>query len=177
MATRVRRVVTGKDASGKAVAIVDEVVEKIHVRAETGVANTVLWATAGAPARLADASDATKQKVGVVPPANGTIFKIIEFAPEKHLTSDYETRLGIFRGLNLAPEGPDQSHPRNPGMHRTATIDYVVVLSGEIYMLLDDTDILLKAGDVVVQRGTNHAWMNRSDEPCRMAFILVDATD
>jgi quercetin dioxygenase-like cupin family protein len=59
-------------------------------------------------------------------------------------------------------------------MHRTKTVDYGIVLSGEVYLVLDKQETLLKAGDVVVQRGTNHAWANRSSEPCRMAFILVD---
>ena len=62
-------------------------------------------------------------------------------------------------------------------MHRTKTIDYAVIMSGEIDMLLDDTEVHLKAGDVLVQRGTNHAWVNRSDAPCKVAFILVDAKD
>jgi uncharacterized cupin superfamily protein len=62
-------------------------------------------------------------------------------------------------------------------MHRTATIDYAIILSGQIDMLLDDTEVHLQAGDTVVQRGTNHAWVNRGDQPCRIAFILVSAQD
>jgi mannose-6-phosphate isomerase-like protein (cupin superfamily) len=173
----VRRVVTGKDATGKAVAIIDAVATNVHVRPETGVANTVLWVTDHAPAHLSDANDAGGRKVGIVPPPYGTIFKVIEFAPEKDLTSDYETRLRLVRGLGLAPEGPSREHPRDPGMHRTKTIDYAVILSGEIEMMLDDTNIHLQAGDVVVQRGTNHAWVNRGDQPCRIVFVLVDAID
>jgi quercetin dioxygenase-like cupin family protein len=64
---------------------------------------------------------------------------------------------------------------RHPGMHRTRTLDYAIVLSGEIYAVLDEGEVLLEAGDVLVQRGTNHAWSNRSDRPCRIAFVLVDA--
>ena len=59
-------------------------------------------------------------------------------------------------------------------MHRTETIDYAIVLSGEIDMVLDETDVHLSEGDVVVQCGTNHAWVNRSSQPCRIAFILID---
>jgi uncharacterized cupin superfamily protein len=65
---------------------------------------------------------------------------------------------------------------RHPGMHRTRTLDYAIVLSGEIYAVLDEGEVLLEAGDVLVQRGTNHAWSNRSERPCRIAFVLVDAT-
>jgi mannose-6-phosphate isomerase-like protein (cupin superfamily) len=177
LAAPVRRVVTGKDATGKAISIIDAVAANVHVRPETGVTNTVLWVTDRAPADLSDSVDAGGRKVGIVPPPNGTIFRVIELAPEKDLKSDYETRLRLVRGLGLAPEGPSREHPRDPGMHRTKTIDYIVILSGEIRMLLDDSEIYLKAGDVVVQRGTNHAWVNLGDEPCRIAVILVDAKD
>ncbi len=102
---------------------------------------------------------------------------MIEFAPAKDVTADYETRLRIFRGTGLAPEGGAGEKPREPTMHRTRTIDYVAILSGEIDMLLDDTEVHLKAGDVVVQRGTNHAWVNRGDAPCLAAFILIDAKE
>jgi hypothetical protein len=177
LAIPVRRVVTGKDATGKAIAIMDGVVTSVHARPETGVTNTLLWITDRAPADLSDATDAAGRKVGVVPPPEGTIFRVIEFGPEKDLTSDYETRLRLVRGLGLASEGPAREHPRDPGMHRTKTIDYAVILSGEIDLLLDDSDVHLKAGDVVVQRGTNHAWVNRGEQPCRIAFVLVDAQD
>ena len=64
----------------------------------------------------------------------------------------------------------------HPLMHRTETVDYALCLAGEIYLVLDDSEVLIKAGDTVVQRGTNHAWSNRSDQPCRMMFVLVDGT-
>jgi mannose-6-phosphate isomerase-like protein (cupin superfamily) len=64
---------------------------------------------------------------------------------------------------------------RHPFMHRTNSVDYAVVLTGEIYMIMDEDEILLKAGDTVVQQGTHHAWSNRGSEPCQIAFILVDA--
>jgi mannose-6-phosphate isomerase-like protein (cupin superfamily) len=67
--------------------------------------------------------------------------------------------------------------PRHPAMHRTRTVDYAVVMAGEIDMLLDDSEIHLKAGDVLVQQGTNHAWVNRGAEPCRIAFILIDSKE
>ena len=177
MASAVRRVVTGKDPTGKAIVTIDAPATNVHGRPETGVTNTLLWVTDAAPADLADATDAGARKIGIIPPAKGTIFRIVEFAPEKSLTSDYETRLRLIRGLGLAPEGPSREHPRDPGMHRTKTIDYAVILSGEIDLLMDDTDVHLQAGDVVVQRGTNHGWVNRGEQPCRIAFILIDARD
>jgi mannose-6-phosphate isomerase-like protein (cupin superfamily) len=177
MASPIRRVVTGKDSTGKTIAIFDGPATSVHRRAELGITNTLFWTTDSIPANLSDEEDAATRKVGIAPPPGGTIFRVVEFAPQREITADYETRLQIIRGLGLAPEGPSRERPRDPGMHRTKTIDYAVVLSGEIDMLLDDSEIHLKAGDVLVQRGTNHAWVNRGDAPCQVAFILVDAKD
>ena len=177
MATPIRRVVTGKNETGKAIVLFDGPATSVHPRKELGITNTMLWVTDTSPADLAGHEDAANRKVGVVPPPGGTIFRVIEFAPQKEVTADYATRLQIVRGLGLAPEGPSRERPREPGMHRTRTIDYGVVLSGEIDMLLDDSEIHLKAGDVIIQRGTNHAWVNRGNVPCRMAVILVDAKE
>jgi naringenin degradation protein FdeH len=177
MAASIRRVVTGKDASGKAVAMIDATVTTAHQRAEMGVTNTLLWVTDSVPADLSAAEDAATRKIGIAPPPGGTIFRVVEFAPNKEITADYETRLKLMQAIGLAPEGPSRERPRDPGMHRTRTIDYAVIISGEIDMLLDDSEVHLKAGDVVVQRGTNHAWVNRGNAPCQVAFILLDAKD
>lgn len=177
MALPIRRVVTGKEPSGKAVVQIDALAQNVHARPETGVTNTLLWVTDGVPAELADAGDAGARKIGVMPPTGGTIFRVVEFAPEKDVRADYDTRLSLMRALDLAPEGAPRDRPRHPGMHRTRTIDYAIVVSGEIDLLLDETDVHLQVGDVVVQRGTNHAWVNRGVEPCRIAFILIDAKD
>lgn len=177
MTTPVRRVVTGKDAFGKAIVAIDAAATSVHRRAEMGVTNTLLWMTDSVPADLSSHEDAGDRKVGITPPPGGTIFRVIEFAPHKEVTADYETRLKAMHAAGVAPEGPSRERPRDPGMHRTRTIDYAVILSGEIDMLLDDSEVHLKAGDVVVQLGTNHAWVNRSDAPCQVAFVLIDAKD
>jgi mannose-6-phosphate isomerase-like protein (cupin superfamily) len=177
LSSPIRRVVTGKDANGKAVVFQDGPATGTHRRAELGIANTLLWVTDCTPANVSSEEDAATRKVGIAPPPSGTIFRVVEFAPQKEITADYETRLQIIQGLGLAPEGPSREHPRDPGMHRTRTIDYAVVLSGEIDMLLDDSEVHLKTGDVLVQRGTNHAWVNRGDAPCQVIFVLVDAKD
>jgi hypothetical protein len=69
----------------------------------------------------------------------------------------------------------DRGSPRHPGFHKTSSVDYAIVLAGEIYALMDEGEVLLKQGDVLVQRGTNHAWSNRSDAPAYLAFVLIDA--
>jgi len=177
LATPVRRVVTGKDATGKAIAVIDGPANSVHHRPALGLTNTVLWITDSFPVDLSGQEDMANRKVGIPPPPNGTIFRVVEFAPMQEVTADFETRLKAIQAVGLAPEGPSREHPRDPGMHRTRTIDYAVVLSGEVDMLLDDSEVHLKAGDVVVQRGTNHAWVNRSSAPCQVAFIIIDAKD
>jgi mannose-6-phosphate isomerase-like protein (cupin superfamily) len=177
MNSPVRRVVTGKDSSGKAVVMIDGPATTVHHRPEGGLTITNLWVTDSTPADLSNPEDAATRKVGIPPLPNGTIFRVVEFAPEKEITAGYDTRLKMIQAIGLAPEGPSRERPRDPAMHRTRTMDYAVILSGEIDMLLDDSEVHLRAGDVLVQRGTNHAWVNRSDAPCQVAFILVDAKD
>jgi mannose-6-phosphate isomerase-like protein (cupin superfamily) len=177
LSSPIRRVVTGKDPTGKAIAIIDGPAPSVHRRPEGGLAITNLWLTDSTPADLSSPEDTSTRKMGIPPPPTGTIFRVVEFAPEGEITADYDTRLKMIQGIGLAPEGPSRERPRDPAMHRTRTIDYAVILSGEIDMLLDDTEVHMKAGDVLVQRGTNHAWVNRSNAPCQVAFILVDAKD
>jgi len=177
MSLKVRRVVTGKDSSGKAVVVSDGDAARVHERRQLGITNCVLWSTDSAPARLSDASDGAERELGITPPRQGTIFRMIEFGPQKSATATPQEKLELFRKMGLTPEGPTAADPRDPGMHRTRTIDYAVILSGEIDMLLDDSEVHLRAGDVVVQRGTNHAWVNRGTQPCRAVFVLLDAAE
>ena len=173
----VRRVVTGKDANGKAVVLFDGPALNVRARKETGAAATHLWLSDSTPADISRADDAAGHYAAIPPPPNGTIFRIVEVAPEANITADYAARLDHARQAGLVPEGPARDHPRHPGMHRTRTLDYAVILSGEVDMLLDDSEVHLKPGDVVIQQATNHAWVNRGDEPCRIAFILIDAKE
>jgi len=106
------------------------------------------------------------------PPAGGTIFRVVEFPPDK-IAGAFD-REAAFAAMG-AGHAMDPDASRHPGMHKTASVDYAIVLSGEIHALMDEGETLLRAGDCLVQRGTNHAWSNRSDEPCLVAFILVSA--
>ncbi len=173
----IRRVVTGKDGTGKAIVVTDGSASHVHARKELGVTTTLLWVTDSNPASLREQGDAGNREIGIVPPPSGTIFRIVEFGPAKDVPADYQTRRQIFERMGLTPEGPSRENPRDPGMHRTRTVDYVVILSGEIDMLLDESEVHLNAGDVVIQRATNHAWVNRGNQPCKVAFVLVDAQD
>src|SRR5499426_3998609 len=144
MGLNVRRVITGHDATGRAIVKIDEVAQNV-ASGRPGALACNIWTTEGFPANNDGNADAGQRKAGTTLP-NGSIFRIIEFSP----------------GLAA----------RN---HRTDSIDYIVVISGEIDMELDDSVVHLKAGDVMVQRGTIHNWVNRGTAPCVLAVILIDA--
>jgi mannose-6-phosphate isomerase-like protein (cupin superfamily) len=133
---------------------------------------TNLWVTDAAPAGNEGDADAAARPVVLEPPRSGTIFRVVEFPPER-AAAGFD-RKAAFAAMGAA-HAMDADASRHPGMHKTATVDYAIVLSGEIYALMDEGETLLRAGDCLVQRGTNHAWSNRSDEPCLVAFILVSA--
>ena len=126
--------------------MVDAVASTVLRREELGVTNTLLWVTDSTPADLSNQEDAANKKVGVVAPPEGTIFRVVEFAPESEVKADDQTRLRIMQGIGLAPEGNLRGKPRNPAMHRTKTIDYALILTGEIDMLLDDSEIHFEGG-------------------------------
>jgi len=121
-------------------------------------------------------ADRALTKVGLVPPKNGTIFRIVDFAP---LSPEAEKKMDINLMMKVVGDhAPARGlPPRHPMMHRTRSLDYAIIMSGEIDMLLDDGEVHLKAGDVVVQQATNHAWVNRGRKPCRVAFILMDSQE
>lgn len=111
--------------------------------------------------------------VSIERPPHGTVFRVIEYPPDRSRLANLD-REAVFRGMGAA-HAMAKEGARHPGMHKTNTLDYAVVLSGEIYAVMDEGDVLLKAVDCLIQRGTNHAWSNRTEEPCRIAFVLVDA--
>jgi hypothetical protein len=166
-----RRIVTGHDKDGKAVVLIDESVTPKQ-RTPGGNAISMLWVTAEAPADLASAQDRAGTPVGVPPPANGSIFRIVEFPPFKSSANAHVDHDAILKAMGIDPA--TQGYLRHANTHRTRSVDYAIVLDGEIDMLLDDTEVHMKAGDVMVQQGTNHAWVNNSGSPCRIAFILID---
>ena len=177
-ANDIRRVVTTHDASGKAIVGYDNVAPQTGGEAELGVKVFNLWVTDSTPADISGKADAATRKVGIPPPPNGSIFRIVEFHPTPKAGDLDPNFLAKIAGQDAKAGGKPGAKPaRHPGMHRTRSIDYAIVLAGEIDMLLDDSDVHLKAGDVLVQQGTIHAWVNRGKEPCRIAFVLIDAKD
>jgi quercetin dioxygenase-like cupin family protein len=144
----IRRVITGHNDKNVAKVILEDTAKNTKTP-RAGVASTLLWCSDEMPTDIAigeNAEDMGARILGTAPPENGSRFIIMEFAP------------------GIASE-----------MHRTETIDYIVMLSGEIEMDMDDSTVKLRAGDVMVQRGTNHAWANRGKEPARLAIVLLDS--
>ena len=174
----VRRIVTGHDRAGKAIVISDAPVP--HVRRSPhrpGVAFTNLWTTARMPAEIHGSTDPVTLEMALEPPPRGTNFRFVEFGPERDYIGsvDPEAARAAFAGMGGAAHAlTEGGTKRHPFMHRTKTVDYGIVLEGEIWLVLDDSETLMRAGDVSIQRGTAHAWSNRSDKPCRMAFVLID---
>lgn len=179
MQGHIRRVITGHDENGKAVVISDGLAPSVRTNPlRPGHIAVDLWKTFASPAILnEDEEDPTVGPRQIHPPPRGTVFRITEYAPETDAIRkmDAAQAIEVFKAQGSAHASTASRTSRHPLMHRTETVDYAVVLSGAITMLLDDQDISLKAGDVVIQRGTNHAWCNRSDKPCVMLFVLIDA--
>lgn len=144
MTLKLRRVVTGHDAQGRAKVLIDEQVTNVF-SPRPGAAYSVVWSSDGFPVSNDGDADPSAKKIGTTID-NGTVFRIVSFGP------------GVT--------------PRN---HRTDSIDYAVVMAGEIDMVLDGETVHLKAGDVLVQRGTIHNWVNTGTVPCVIAFTLISA--
>jgi hypothetical protein len=171
-----RRVVTGHDARGKAVVRSDGPCPVEHTNPDRpGYHISSVWATAASPRIGAEDPDPTFGPHRLPPPPQGTVFRVTTFPPDTLRTADAAKARAIFAAMGGEHVLTSKRRQPHALMHRTESIDYAIVLDGEIVLVLDDTEVALKAGDVVVQRGTNHAWSNRSDAPCRMAFVLVDA--
>src|SRR5262249_22841905 len=169
-----RRVVTGHDEQGKAIVLFDGPAPNMKQRKAGGNVLTMLWVTDENPTDMDASKDRADRQIGVPPPASGTILRVVGVAPAaaRGAAGAPAPMCGAM-GVAPAPEG----YAGHANTHRTRSIDYAIVLNGEIDMLLDDSEIHVKAGDVLVQQGTNHAWVNNSGKPCRIAFILIDAKE
>lgn len=174
--TPVRRVVTGTDGAGQSCIVADGPSPAIQtVAARPGYQNANLWRTDVFTDAI-HAPDDIEQHRGVLPPNGGTVLRVIDFPP---LPQDPEEQRRQMREVfeTIYPDAQHQpDSQRHPGMHITATVDYALVLAGEITAIMDTGETVLRAGDVLIQRGTNHAWENRTRQIARVAFVLVDAS-
>lgn len=171
MIDAVRRIVTGHDREGRSVIASDAAVSPDNVDHEV-----VVWATTRTPAD--NAAGPPPAAHPLEPPAGGTVLRIVEFPPESALAGLGESERRAFMAQLFAKMGAAHTlvdTRRSPGMHRTRTLDYIILLSGELTLLLDEGEATLKPFDVVVNRGGNHDWVNRGSVPARIAALLIDA--
>ncbi|AXQ21698.1 cupin domain-containing protein [Acinetobacter wuhouensis] len=175
----INRVVTGHDEHGKAIILKSGQLNNIHhLEHAPGMVFHEVWNTGEHQVITAKTEDVATGAVTLSPTVAGTRFRFVDFPPD----SEYIHKLSLdpekssFKDMGEVQAATSTSESKHPMMHRTETIDYGIVISGSITLLLDDEEIEVHENSVVVQRGTNHAWANRTDQVCRMAFILTDAT-
>lgn len=173
----IHRVVTGHDEHGKAVVSQNGALPTvIELSALPGTVFHEVWSTQGAPCLVSNGEDPTLAPLMLPPPALGTRIRFVDIPPDttEFLRHGAQSTRAAFAEIGDASASTAQADSPHPLMHRTETVDYGVVMEGEIVLVLDNSEVALQRGGVVIQRGTNHAWANRSDRVCRMLFVLVD---
>lgn len=171
----VRRIVTAVNEAGRSYIAEDGPSPAVlTMPARPSYRNSNLWRTLGAD-KPVSTPDSITQHSGVLPPPGGTVLRVIDIPPE---ASDPEERRrqteATFKSM-FADADHHGGHSRHPGMHTTDTVDYAILLQGELVAVMDEDETVMRAGDILIQRGTSHAWANRSGQVARIAFILVDA--
>ncbi len=174
MGQKIRRVVTGHKGRTATIMIDDLAPNATEINGWPGLWVTELWVTHAAPADNAQwGADEGARPLRHDPEPSGTIFRVVEIPPESR-TKGIDTD-AAFKALGSHNRPRPEDSAKHPTMHKTNSVDYLVVISGEMWMVMEEGEVLLRPGDCIVQRGTNHAWVNKSDAPCVLAAILVDA--
>jgi mannose-6-phosphate isomerase-like protein (cupin superfamily) len=173
MVQKIRRFVTGHNAAGKAIVIIDDhAPNATEIKGWPGLGVTEIWVTDETPVNNHGTKDRSLRAMRHDPTPSGTIFRVVEIPPEGAGKIDPQAAFGHLGSTNK-PSAADSA--KHPTMHKTDSIDYLVVISGSMHMLMEEGEVELHAGDCIVQRGTNHAWVNRSGKPCLLAAVLIDA--
>src|SRR5689334_11144681 len=174
----VRRIVCIDNGDGKSEAISDTPSPDVRTDpARPGFASTRIWVTDATPARIKGIRETLHLPHALEPPPQGSVCRIVAFPPDKVFAGKVGAReveayfqaMGSPQASTYSPQAP------HPYMQKTRTLDFCLILEGEITLVLDTEEVALEAGDTVIQRGTNHAWSNRSDKPCRIAISSHDA--
>jgi mannose-6-phosphate isomerase-like protein (cupin superfamily) len=175
----IRRVVTGHHPDGKSVVAMDG--EPPHIVSFPSVPGTYffeIWKTHTMPVPVDNGADPTLGPRRMGPTPNGCAVRIVQIAPEKDvkLPSTVQEMEQHFRETGSPEAATSRLGAPHPLMHRTESVDFGILIDGELTLILDDSEVQLKPGDIVVQRGTNHAWSNRGATPCRIVFVLLDGS-
>jgi hypothetical protein len=172
----IRRIVTGHDSAGRAVIALDGPPPTVQeLAAVPGTVFHEIWSTPATPAPIDNGADPTLGPIRLQPPPQGSRIRVVDIPPDRVQNAiSPEDAAAAFAAIGAAhaPAAPESARHRL--MHRTETIDYGILLSGELWLVMDEGEVKLAPGDIVVQRGTNHAWSNRSEETARIVFILID---
>jgi hypothetical protein len=174
----VRRIITIDDNHGKSVAIADGPSPDLRTDpARPGFSSARIWVTESSPVRIGDFRDAVTSPHTLEPPRHGSVCRVVTFPPDDTFRGKVGAKEveAYFRAMGSPAASTYSPQAPHPYMQKTRTLDFCLVLDGEIILVLDTAEVHLKAGDTVVQRGTNHAWSNRSTGPCRIAFSSHDA--
>ncbi len=175
----VRRIITGHDDHGNSIVLSDgpspHVLENLT---QEGRGLTDLWRTFAAPADNGGSADAADTQVTLAPPKNGSVFRFFQIRPkawDAELSDEERAKRDAENFAKMGASAAHDSASGQVGMHKTDTVDYIILLSGKVSMILDDGEVHMEPMDVLIQRGTNHAWVNYGDEPAILAGILIDA--
>ncbi|MFD0847295.1 cupin domain-containing protein [Sphingosinicella xenopeptidilytica] len=173
MVWKVRRVVTGHDDQGRSTFLFDDQNGRMkEMDSMPGLALTDIWETTSTPASNAGADDAAGRPVRLEPLPGGSIFRIVEFPPDTVWMGKVDPAIA-FESIGAGDVHDSASD--DPLRHKTNTIDYIIILQGEIDAVLDSGSVRLRQGDALVQRGTVHSWSVKGDEPCILAVVLINA--
>lgn len=173
----VHRIVTGHDAAGKAiVAEAGPLPTVVPIEKIPGTVFHEIWSTPATPAPVGNGADPTLGALVLPPPRHGSRIRIVDIPPDtdEFLAQGAARMKDAFTQIGDADASTVKANSPHPLMHRTESVDYGVVLEGAMTLVLDDSEVALAQGDIVIQRGTNHAWANRSGAMCRMLFVLLD---
>lgn len=170
----VRRIVTAENEAGQSIILSDGNTPNVLLHTHSPMVAQVVWATDGFPASCdEDETAPAGQSFPIGPKNGGSILRIVDFPPDDECDPAAAEALLEEMGGH---DARDIGKPRHFMFHKTESLDYAIVLEGEVWALMDIGETLMRAGDVLIQRATNHSWSNRSGKPCRMAFVLLDAT-
>jgi hypothetical protein len=174
-----RRIVTGHNAAGQAIIQDDGPPLRVQrIGGETGPVFYEVWNTRATPAPIDRASgEPHEDSIVLAPPKGGTRIRVLDIPPDDpdlaQMTPEqaraHFAEIGAGDASRHTGEGSRHAH-----FHRTETVDYGIVLDGEIVLIMDEGETTCRTGDIIIQRGTNHGWANRSNRTCRIAFILID---
>jgi len=175
---KIRLIVTGYDKQGRSVIVSDK--PSAHTKIMKGIANfgvTDLWKTMAVPSDNGVLGDPCRGSVELAPPPKGIVLRVVQFPPDRTYIKKFnrETAFASLGKSGTSAVVRDAHSERHPMMHRTESEDYAIVLSGTVWSVMDKGEVEMSAGDILIQRGTNHAWSNRTNKPCLICFVQIDA--